>query len=144
MERSAIGRRSDATHAAELAIEVGQVRETNFKSNHAYGKISLREAHTCASDAELAQVLAYACAGVLDKQTMQRALRDIPDLAQGMNGNRLLKALVKMIEHTRQLSWFTINGSSDCHCVLRKVSGSLPRDAYKKVESCMEAHLRNF
>jgi hypothetical protein len=81
---------------------------------------------------------------VLDKQTMQGALRDIPDLAQGMDGNRLLKSLVKMIEHTRQLSWFTINGSRNCHCVFRKVGCSLPRDAYKKVESCMETHLRNF
>ena len=50
-ERSAIARRGDPAHAAKLAIKVGQIRETNFKSDHAYGKIGLRETHTCASDA---------------------------------------------------------------------------------------------
>jgi len=53
-EKSAIGRRSHTAHAAELAIKVGQIRETNFKGNQAYGKISFRQAHTGASDAELA------------------------------------------------------------------------------------------
>jgi hypothetical protein len=75
---------------------------------------------------------------------MQRSLRDIPDLAQSMDGNRLLKSFVKIIEHTCELSRFTVDGSRNCHRIFGKLACSLPRDAYKKVESCMETHLGNF
>ena len=67
LEGFAIARWSDAAHAAKLAIEIGQIEEANFKSDHAYRQICLREAHTCAANAELAQVLACATACVLHK-----------------------------------------------------------------------------
>jgi hypothetical protein len=62
-------------------LKFRQIRKANFKRDQANGKIRFREAHTCANDAELAQILAHASACVFYKQTMQGSLRDIPDLA---------------------------------------------------------------
>jgi hypothetical protein len=80
---------------------------------------------------------------VLYKQTMQRSLREIPHLAQCMDGNGLLKSFMKMIEYTGELSGLTADGSRNCHCIPGKLAGSLSRDGHKKVESCMETCLGN-
>ena len=144
LERFAVARGSDAAYAAKLTIEVRQIRKANFKRDQANGKIRLREAHTCATDAELTQILTYATTCVFYKQTMQGSLRDIPDLAQSVDGNRVLKSLMKMIQHTRELSRFPVFRSRDSRGVLGKIGCALSCDSYKKIQSRVETYLRNF
>ena len=132
------------TCAAKLAIEVREIRKANFNRDQANGTIRFREAHTCATDAELAQILAYATTCVFTKQTMQGiASRDLPDLAQTGDGNRLLKSLMEMIQHTRELCRFPVIRRRDSSAGLGKIGCALSCDPYKKIQSRMKTHLRN-
>jgi hypothetical protein len=77
----------------------------------------------------------YATACVSYKQAMQGALRDISYLAQSVDGNRLLKALVKMIQYTRELSRFPVIRSRNSRGGPGTVGCALPCDLDKKVQS---------
>jgi hypothetical protein len=58
-----------------------------------------------------------------------------PTLHSPWMENRILKSLMKVIQHARELSRFTVTGSRHCHCLLGKVSCPLSRDSYENIQS---------
>jgi hypothetical protein len=74
---------------------------------------------------------------------MQRSFRDISQLTESTDGDRLVESLLQMIQDARELSWFTVTGSGNSHGILGKVSRMLACNPYKKIERRVETRLRS-